>query len=475
MKSIAEAIKMNSEKFTSKTAVVYNGVEISYDEFYKKALLFGGNLKKRGLKKGNRVILEADNLIWYFAAFLGCQLAGCAVVPIEENISIYKLQDILKNTKPSLVFMKNNGENYENFFEPCEYTALRTPKDSNVASIIPTTGTTGDSVLVVHNNRSESASVENLIRGINLKENDVVFSHLPCYLAVGIRRFFAGLAVGATVVLDDGELNENEIIKSINEYDVNHISLGNSNLKVLLDTDNPLLKEAMKKVESVESLSGPLTGVNIRDFHKLYPGTTLYNVYGTTESGCLLINNTNHNPLEGCLGKAACNSYVFLVDEKGEKVEKPGMYGHIAVKGYTNMTGYYRKKLLTETVMPDDYIIINDIAYFDSEGYFYFVSRVGDIIDVKGNKIIPSEIERVAKDFTGIKDCALVSSEGHREIAVPVLFVETEKDFDLNLFNKHLHKNLEEYKIPEKIIEIDNIPKTPSGKILRKALEMNKI
>ena len=54
-------------------------------------------------------------------------------------------------------------------------------------------------------------------------------------------------------------------------------------------------------------------------------------------------------------------------------------------------------------------------------------------------------------------------------------FVETKKDFDLKLFNDHLHKKLEEYKIPEKIIEIDNIPRIPGGKILRKALEMNKI
>ena len=475
MKNICEAIKINSEKNPSKTAVVYRDIAISYEDFYKKALHFAGNLKKRELKKGNRVVLEANNLMWYFAAFLGCQLAGCTVVPVEENISIYKLQDILKATKPALIFMKNNGESYESFFEPCENTSFRVSKDENAASIIATTGTTGDAVLVVHSNRSESATVENLVQGIDLNEKDVVFSHLPCYLAVGIRRFFAGLVVGATVVLNDGELTENEIVRSINEYGVNHICLGNSNLEVLLDSSNQLLKKAMEQVESVESLSGPLTGVNIRDFHKLYPHATLYNVYGTTESGCLLINNTKDNPLEGCLGKPACNSQVFLVDENGEKVEKPGVYGHIAVKGNTNMTGYYRKRILTESVMPDDYIIINDIAYFDSEGYFYFVSRVGDIIDVKGNKIIPAEIEKTAKAFLGIKDCALVSSEGHREIHIPVLFVSVEKGFDLKLFKAYLQKNLENYKIPEKIIEIDNIPRTSTGKILRKALEMNKI
>ena len=475
VKSICEEIKINSEKYPSKTAVVYNDVAISYGDFYKKALCFAGNLKKCNLKKGNRVVLESNNLICYFAAFLGCQLAGCTVVPIEENISIYKLQDILKATKPTLIFMKNNGEAYEKFFEPCENTSFRAPKDENIASIIATTGTTGDSVLVVHNNKSEAATVENLIWGIDLNEDDVVFSHLPCYLAVGIRRFFAGLAVGATVVLNDGELEENEIVRSINEYGVNHICLGNSNLKVLLDSSNYLLKEAMEKVESVESLSGPLTGVNIRDFHRNYPHTTLYNVYGTTESGCLLINNTKDNPLEGCLGKPACNSQVFLVDENGEKVEKFGVYGHIAVKGNTNMTGYYRKKILTERVMPDDYIVINDIAYFDSDGYFYFVGRVGDIIDVRGNKIIPAEIEKIAKAFSGIKDCALVSSEGHREIPVPVLFVSVEKGFDLKHFEDYLKKNLEMYKIPEKIIQIEKIPRTPTGKILRKALEMNKI
>lgn len=427
------------------------------------------------MKKGSRVVLEANDLISYFAAFLGCQLAGCVAVPVEENISIYKLQDILKTTKPTLVFMKNNGESYEKFFEPAEPLNFRMPKEDTVVSLVATTGTTGNPVLVAHNNKSASATVENLIYGISLNENDVVFANLPFYLSVGIRRVFAGLVVGATVVLSDGDLKESELVNNIEWYGVKHISLGNASLKVLLDTTDLNLKKAMEQVESVESLSGPLTSVNIRDFHKNYPRVILYNVYGTTESGCVLINNTSENPGEGCLGKSTRNSQVFLVDENGEKVEKPGVYGHIAVRGLTNMIGYYRKKALTEAVMPGEYIIINDIAYFDSEGYFYFVSRVGDIIDVKGNKIMPTEVEKVASAFSGIKDCALVSSKGHRGILIPVLFIAVDSDFEKKDFIKYLSENLEKYKIPEKIIEIDKIPRTSTGKILRKALKINEL
>lgn len=153
-------------------------------------------------------------------------------------------------------------------------------------------------------------------------------------------------------------------------------------------------------------MAGSITGQQIRSFCRQYPNTSLYNVYGATESGCILINDMSKNPVENCLGKPTVNTEISIVDENGAKVEQPNLYGYIAVKGDMNMSGYYHKKALTEKVMRSGRIVLNDIGYFDAEGYYYFVSRVGDIIDVGGHKIIPSEIEQAVSGYEGIVDCA---------------------------------------------------------------------
>ena len=475
MNSIVEAVKCASENTPQKLAIISGKNKVTYRELYEKISAFAMGLKSRQIKRGSRIVIEADDLISYFAAFLGCNLAGCIAVPIEKNIPIYTLQEILKNVKPKLVFMKNNGESYKEFFATKEKANFSLPRPKDISVIVSTTGTTGKPVLVTHTNKSNVATVENLINGTNMKGKDVAFTNLPFYLAVGFRRVFASLYIEATAIIHDSDISDKELADYINRYGVTHVALANSNLKILLDAKNDEIKQTLSKITCVESLAGPLTAINIRNFHNAYPNVILYNVYGTTESGCLLINNTRENSEEGCLGKTARHSDVFLIDENKKVITKPEVYGHIAVRGDTNMVGYYRKKALTEEVMPSDYIIISDIAYFDKYGYFYFVSRVGDVIDVKGHKIIPTEIENIAIKYEGITDCALVSVADERDINIPVLYVCPNENYNEEDLREYLSKELETYKIPKTILKITEIPRTSTGKIIRHSLRINKI
>jgi long-chain acyl-CoA synthetase len=159
----------------------------------------------------------------------------------------------------------------------------------------------------------------------------------------------------------------------------------------------------------------------------------------------------------------------------------------VAVKGDMNMKEYYRKKELTEQVMNKDRLIVNDIVYFDEEGYYYFVSRVGDIINVQGHKVTPSGIEKVAMNYEGIADCACVAKDDVRYGQIPVLFVQYEEennDTECESGGKtkdstkeerlieFLKNNLESYRVPKEIISIKKIPRTDTGKLMRKSLSM---
>ncbi len=471
MDSIVQAVLEYSKQKPEKIAMATAQKKITYKELSEKIVSFAASLKARGIKKGSRIAVEAVDLTSFFAACLGCHLAGMIAVPIERNISIYKLQDILKTTKPSLVFYKNTGEKYSDFFGNVPDSKIRYPKGEKVSTIVSTTGTTGNPVLVTHTNNSTVATIENLVNGINITEDTVIFSNVPFDLSAGYRRVFATLYVGATAIITYKPLSEELLLEFFKEYGINSITLLNIDMNFIYGIENEELKGYMNSVRFVETVAGSITSLDIRKFRSAYPNITLYNVYGTTESGCLLINNTIENPQDGCLGKPACNAEIRIIDENGNQVTTPGKYGYISVKGNMNMSGYYRKKTLTESVMPDDYILINDIVYFDEQGFYYFVSRVGDIIDVSGHKVVPSEIERVAVMYDGVKDCACTSEDDHISGQKPVLYIEcSEKDFDIEKLKEYLENNLEDYKVPQKIVKVQKIPRTATGKILRKSL-----
>ncbi|MDO5538832.1 MAG: class I adenylate-forming enzyme family protein [Eubacteriales bacterium] len=476
MQNIVQAVLENSALMPDKTAIIVDDKKISYQELAEKILTFSGSLKMRAVKKGSRIAIESDDLISYFSAFLGCLLSGMTAVPVEKDISIYKLHDILKSTKPALIFMKNNGENYEDFFTGSPVPGKITcPKSGSIAAIIATTGTTGKPVQVAHTNKSLLAEAQNLSGGTNITSQTVLFTNEPFDLAVGYRRVFATLYAGGTAVITHKPVTAELLGNYIKKFDINAISIIHTNINMFLDIEDPDLKQTLGCLTAVETTVGPVASIQIRSFCRQYPSTALYNVYGTTESGCILVNCCSENPVERCLGKPTVHSEVFIVDENGDRVETPNQYGYIAVRGDMNMAGYYRKKALTEKVMHSDYIVINDIGYFDNEGYFFFVSRVGDIINVDGHKISPGDIEQAVSGYDGIIDCACTAMEDHDNIQAPILYVVCpDPDFDFDKLQNHLKQNLEYYKVPKKIIPIDKIPRTATGKIMRKSLSMPK-
>ena len=474
MESLVQVVFENGVKYPDKTALIVDETKITYAELTNKIAVFAASLKANKVKKGSRIMIETRDLLSFYCAFLGCHLAGCIAVPAEQNISIYKLHEILKAVKPVLIFWKDHGEKYEEYFEGDVPKRIVFPKEDNEAVIVSTTGTTGNPALVSHTNKSMLAETQNLCVGTKITEDTVLFTNILAHMAAGYRRVFAALYAGATVVVSDKSVTLPMLGEYVKNYKINHLSLVSTDIKILTDEailDNTKMLDNIKYVESATST---LFYDTILKFHNFFPNIILFNVYGTTESGCLLINNTSENFKDGCIGRPACNADVFVVDENGERIETPGKYGYVAAKGNMNMKGYYRKKALTDKVLQGDTIVLNDIVYFDEDGNFYFVSRVGDVINVKGQKIIPGEIEKEAMRVDGIKECACVAKDDEQQGQVPVLYIvcEDEASFDFDKLKEHLKKNLEAYRVPKSIIPIEKMPCTATGKIMRKHLSL---
>lgn len=474
MESLVNVILENSVHYPDKTALIFEETKLTYKELADKILLFAHSLKDRKIKKGSRIIIETSDLISFFCAFLGCHMAGCIAVPIEKDISVYKLHSIIEAVKPVLVFIRNNGENYNDFFKSASTKKITFPKKENAATIVSTTGTTGKPALVIHTNKSMLAEAQNLCKGTEITEETVLFTNIPFHLASGYRRIFAALYAGATAVITDQSVSLQTLGKYTKKYGIDHLALVSIDISLLTKEANSHNAEHLSGIKCIESVTDVFPYDVIVKFHNFFPHITLYNIYGTTESGCLLINNMSENFAEGCIGTPTCNSEIFVVDENGERIETAGKYGYVAVKGDMNMKGYYKKKALTDQVMHEDTIVLNDIVYFDEDENFYFVSRVGDVINVKGQKIIPTEIEKIALRFDGVSDCVCVAKNDAISGQVPILYVvcDSPKSFDFDKLKEYLQKNLESYRVPQNIIPIEKIPCTPTGKVMRKHLSI---
>lgn len=470
MESIVEAVLAHSLSIPDKTAIVYEDKTITYYQLADRIKRYATSLKMHKITKNSRIVMEADDLISFFAAFLACQLYGVTAIPIEKNISIYKLQDILKVTKPKLIFMKNNGESYEDYYEVTKTADFAMPKSAAIASITCTTGTIGKPSLVVHDNLGQVATAENLIHAIGITQDTFLYTNIPFDLAAGYRRVFAALYAGACVITSQDSLSIEALESICRQYPVNLLSLVSADISTLVK-DTPI-GSAILNISTIESVAGGLPTDIIASFYQKFQNSLLYNVYGSTESGCILYNNTRENHASNCIGLPSVNAYIKLIDENGNAVTKAGKYGYVSVSGDMNMLAYYKKKDLTKMVMKGSSLTLNDIVYFDENGYYYFVSRVGDIINFKGHKIMPSSIEQVACRHESVKDCACVPKNDALYGQVPILFVEPQPDtsFDKEALFAYLRANMENYRVPHDIILIDKIPRTVSGKLMRKSL-----
>lgn len=261
----------------------------------------------------------------------------------------------------------------------------------------------------------------------------------------------------------------------LDKYQVNAIDLVPAALALILRLSKNKIGDYKNILKYIEFGSSAIAKADKMKIKELLPNVPLYNFYGSTESGRVTVYDFNQ-PVEkqGCIGKPTCNVTLKLVDDSKKEVDgRPDSTGCIATKGAMNMAGYYNDELETNQAMHNGFIVSKDEAYIDSDGDIILVGRKGDVLNIGGKKVSPEEIENVVKQISWIDDCACIGIP-HELLGIqPKLFIKisNSKQKDINQLKQHLIKNLEPFKVPHIIEEIDCIPRTFNGKLLRKNLQ----
>ena len=484
--SIVEAVFRYADTQPEKLCLADDFGEVTYGQYRDKIRHYAACFADMGLKETDTVVVEACQTIDYLAVQLALQLLGVIFVPTEHNCAKEKIASFARRADARVIVACSDL--------PCEsarvytygqlnalaekaeaYVPVKFPKREELAEILFSTGTTGKEKGIVLDHQNNIALAENVINGVEMEKDNVELIPSPMNHSHGLRRYYANMYNGCTVILLGSVMNILRFFKLIEQYGVNSIDLVPTALSVVLKLSKNKLGEYSDRLRYIQFGAAPMMEADQQKVCQLLPGTRLYNFYGSTESGCICIYNFNRpDSKKHCIGKPACNAHITIVDDDHKVIDSCAeRTGLLASAGGMNMVGYWKDDEETAKVLINGTVYTNDVAYFDEDGDIILLGRKGDVINVGGNKVSPDEIENIAKTMPGIADCGVIPVADAMKGNVPKLFVQLQAgaEFDAVAVRSYLAAKLEPYKVPQYIVQIDKIPRSYNGKLLRKELK----
>ena len=264
------------------------------------------------------------------------------------------------------------------------------------------------------------------------------------------------------------------IYKLIKKYNVTAVDLSPTAASVLLKLTRGRFAEFNNQFDYIQIGTAALPEELKAELCRQFPDVRLYNFYGSTESGrsCVL-NFNSEDDRKYCIGFPTRNArFIVTDDDRNEIQSDAGHTGLLASAGAMNMKGYWKQPELTAQIMRNGYVYTNDEGYIDERGFVYVLGRKDDIINYKGIKIAPEEIEEVVAQYKGVKDCACVPMAEKAAGQAPKVFLvlQNADKFDKTAFVRFMEEHIDANKIPKYIEIIDEIPRASNGKIQRKKL-----
>jgi long-chain acyl-CoA synthetase len=424
---------------------------------------------RRGVVKGDRVMVAADQSIDYVSTYLSLHNIGAVAIPFNSNSTDYQLQQLTDYLCPKIVYIDSQNILSPQIPNPDESCA-EIDSDDTLADIVFTSGTTGIPKGVVLTHTNLVAACGNVINGGSITNEDIALLPAPLYHQYGLATLRSMLYSGATIILQPGISSLKMTYDNINTYKPTHVSITPTMLTILKAQCGGGISNLLQGIKKLEFGSSPLKENVRKELLNQLNNVTIINTYGATEASrsTYLTIDDSFAGLNS-IGHASINAIIDIVDtETGNVITTPNTIGEIVIKGPMISPGYFRQS--SDRIINNEYHT-HDLGYKDSLGYIYMSGRQDDLINKGGEKVYPEEIEKVALDSKLINECAVVgvkdATNPLSEIVALFLVGDVSSKKDLECY---LASHLDKYKIPDKIVYVDNIPKNELGKIDRSSM-----
>ena len=480
-KTIEETLYLHALAHPEKDAILTINDRISFHDLFYTALAHAAFLQENGLKEKDVVVLRASNDIEYALLYLSIHLAHGIVCSLERTTPAMTLCDVADQMSAVFVLAddvsseghvwkilsrKVDRENKAERKVP-PFAPLEDPAD-----ILFTTGTTGASKGVLLSQKALVATAENLIFGCGYEEDMLLVAPGPLNHANAIRKLFTSLINGNTIFLLNGMTNVRAFFQVL-DLPYTHIAccLPPAMIRFILTVSKKKISEYQDKILFIESASAPLPEPDRLLLGEYLPKTRLIINYGSSEAASVTMYDCIAHPgLVNCIGKPMPNAEILVVDDNKVPIQSSQEnVGLIACKGDVNMIEYVKSPELTAEVLIDGIVYTNDIGYIDENGFVYTIGRKGDVINVGGLKVAPTEVEEAALAFDGIDECICIAVPDRISGLAPKLLYVGEAELNVQVLTRFLAERLEAYKVPRSFEKVDEIRKTFNGKIDRKS------
>ena len=290
MKSIVEAVFMHAKETPDKLCVADAGSSYTYLEYSRKISKIARLLRDKAVGVRDKVVVKCTQNVDYLALAFGIQLIGAVFVPVEKSCSDEKLMHIAKICRAKLAFTDKVGDLNDGFMllisdfiresETLEESAFlpeNFPEKNEICEILFSTGTTGKEKGIEITNANNIALAENVIYGVEMKEDNVELIPSPMNHSHGLRRYYANMYRGTSVIVQNGVMNAKLFFSLMDKYKVNSIDLVPTALSVLLKLSKDKFGEYKEMLRYIQLGSAPLMEEDKNKIKRLLPGTRLYN------------------------------------------------------------------------------------------------------------------------------------------------------------------------------------------------------
>lgn len=469
-----------------------DGRMFSYGDCFQKAVAGASFLKERfQIGRGDRVAVLSQNELEYVILFFALQRLGAILIPINYRLTSPEVSHILKDAGaklvvvqdefravlegiseklPEVIALRGAGSFEEALSTGPHKTASFEAGPEDPAMIIYTSGTTGSPKGAVLSHRMLFWNSVNTTLRLDLRQDDAAVIFLP---------FFH---TGGWNVLTTPFLHRGARLIFLKKFDADKVLTLSSSEKATLIFGVPTTMDMLARAQAFESTSlssvryaivggEPMPLELIKTWHD--KGVPIRQGYGLTEFGPNVFSLNEEDAIRKIGSIGFPNFYIEtrVVSDEGTDCSDNEV-GELLLRGPSCMSGYWQNEKATQETIRDGWLHTGDLVRRDDEGFFYVVGRKKDMYKSGGENVYPAEVEKVLRSLRGVREVAVIGipDEKWGEVGKAFVVLESGSTLSAEEITDFCVERLAKFKVPKKIEFLKELPKSDSGKILKKSL-----
>jgi fatty-acyl-CoA synthase len=489
---------LNARRTPDRTAIVDDDGEVTFKELDEAAHALANGLLAMGVKGGDGVAILARNHRWFLIALYGAARVGARIILLNSEFSGPQIKEVseregakliiyddeycaaVAKSEPPLGKLRALGENPDkegpsgSTDETLEDLIARSnnkpaPKATKHSSIIIlTSGTTGTPKGANRSTPPTLAPIGGVLSHVPFKANEVTSLPAPMFHALGFLHATIAMMLGTTLVLRR-RFKPATVLADIEEHKVTAMVVVPVMLSRILDALDGMERKPDLSSLRIVFVSGSQLGAELATRALKELGPVIYNLYGSTEIAFATIarpKDLSINP--ATVGPVVKGVKVKILDDNGNEVPQ-GEVGRIFVGNFFPFEGYTGgggKQII------DGLMSSGDVGYFDEHGLLYVSGRDDEMIVSGGENVFPAEVEDLISGHPDVVEATALGVEdkewGHRLRAFVVKAEGASVGEDD--IKTYVKEHLARYKVPREVVFLDELPRNPTGKILKREL-----